>query len=83
MTCGEGVKRREVVCVKKLDKLTVIVSDENCIEPDRAEEEEACSEGLCPPIWFTTDWSEVRVRLPSIYRLYNRESLPNMTIMLF
>lgn len=59
MSCGEGVRRRDVVCVKKLDKLTVIVSDENCIEEDRVEEEEACSEGPCPPTWFITDWSEV------------------------
>ena len=59
VSCGEGVVRRDVVCMKKLGQSLVVVGEENCPEEDRPETEEPCDEEPCQPEWFMTDWTEV------------------------
>ena len=60
VTCGEGVAKRDVICMKKLGHILAIVGDENCEEEEKPEVEEPCEREPCRPEWFMTDWSEVR-----------------------
>lgn len=57
-SCGEGVIKRDVVCMKKLGKAMAIVSDENCEESEKPESEEACELEACQSEWYMTDWVE-------------------------
>ncbi|XP_046581492.1 LOW QUALITY PROTEIN: ADAMTS-like protein 4 [Haliotis rubra] len=59
-TCGYAVKKRDVVCMKKLgNKLHTIVSEVNCVAEQRPISEEACQElSPCQPEWYMTPWGQ-------------------------
>ena len=60
VTCGDGVIKRDVVCMKKLGTILAVVSDDNCLPDDRPATEQQCERPACEPRWYMTDWSEVR-----------------------
>ncbi|XP_067667252.1 thrombospondin type-1 domain-containing protein 4-like isoform X2 [Haliotis asinina] len=59
-TCGYAVKKRDVVCMKKLgNKLHTIVSEVNCVAEQRPISEEPCQElSPCQPEWYMTPWGQ-------------------------
>lgn len=59
-TCGQGIKVRDVTCVKKLHHHSFTVVDKtNCLKEEKPATEELC-EALpeCPPEWYITEWTE-------------------------
>ncbi|KAK7492583.1 hypothetical protein BaRGS_00016249, partial [Batillaria attramentaria] len=59
VTCGSGIKQREVVCMKTLPGgLLTVVDDENCAEEVRPITEEPCELPACSAEWYITSWSE-------------------------
>ena len=59
VTCGVGVMKRPVLCIKRLGKLMAIVDDENCLTDDKPDHTQPCQRAPCQPQWYTTDWTEV------------------------
>ncbi|XP_060064092.1 ADAMTS-like protein 4 [Ylistrum balloti] len=59
-TCGEGVRRRDVVCMKKVgERLFAPVKPVNCDISDKPVTEESCGPlPECPSEWFVTQWSQ-------------------------
>ncbi|KAK2168208.1 hypothetical protein LSH36_19g03030 [Paralvinella palmiformis] len=58
VTCGVGVMKRPVLCIKRLGKLMAIVDDENCLTDDKPDHTQPCQRAPCQPQWYTTDWTE-------------------------
>jgi hypothetical protein len=58
VTCGDGILKRDVVCMKKLGTMLVVVGEENCLPEDKPDTEEQCEKDPCEPRWYMTDWSE-------------------------
>lgn len=59
VTCGEGVKKRDVVCMKRFgDSLISVVGDENCLKDQKPPTTKPCK-GLpkCESEWFMSSWS--------------------------
>lgn len=70
-TCGQGVKVRDVTCVNKLNRNSFTVAEEsNCLKEEKPATEELC-ETLpdCPPEWYTSQWTEVRIFKPIFFLL--------------
>ena len=61
-TCGEGMKKRDVICMKKLDGgLITVVGDENCSLKPKPPTTKPCKDlPDCQSEWFMTSWSKVR-----------------------
>ncbi|XP_033749508.1 ADAMTS-like protein 4 isoform X2 [Pecten maximus] len=59
-TCGDGVRRRDVVCIKKVgERLFASVKPVNCDLSDKPVTEESCGPlPECPSEWFVTKWSQ-------------------------
>ncbi|OWF45972.1 Thrombospondin type-1 domain-containing protein 4 [Mizuhopecten yessoensis] len=59
-TCGEGVRRRDVVCIKKVgERLFASVKPGNCESSDKPVTEESCGPlPECPSEWFVTQWTQ-------------------------
>ena len=60
-TCGDGVIRRDVVCMKKVGSILAVVSEDNCLQNDRPSTDQQCQRPACQPRWYMTDWSQVRL----------------------
>ena len=61
-TCGDGLRKRDVVCIKKLgDRLFTVVNHENCQSAEKPQASESCGPlPECEPQWFMTEWAQVR-----------------------
>lgn len=62
MTCGTGVIKRDIVCMKKLGPVMAVVSDGNCLHQDEPEKEKPCQRSQCEADWYMTDWTQVGER---------------------
>jgi len=60
VTCGDGVIKRDVVCMKKLGTILAVVSEQNCLRDDKPATEQQCERPACQPRWYMTDWSQAR-----------------------
>jgi len=58
VTCGDGLIKRDVVCMKKLGSILAVVSQENCVADDKPATEQQCERPACEPRWYMTDWSQ-------------------------
>lgn len=61
VSCGNGVKTRQVLCVIFTRGKFKIASDSSlCFESTKPPEKQVCDSGgmKCPQRWFTTEWSE-------------------------
>lgn len=59
-TCGEGMKNRDVVCIKQLSGSVLMVVDENnCAMEEKPETVLPCQQEPCPPQWYMMNWSKV------------------------
>lgn len=59
VACDNGVKQRDVVCMKALPGgLLAVVSDENCAQELKPSTEEPCQLPACAAEWYMTSWSE-------------------------
>lgn len=56
--CGEGVARRDAVCMKRLGRVMAVVNEENCQASEKPETEEECEVQPCQSEWYMTDWQE-------------------------
>lgn len=58
-TCGEGMKNRDVVCIKQLSGSVLMVVDENnCAMEEKPETVLPCQREPCPPQWYMMNWSK-------------------------
>ncbi|XP_052101889.1 thrombospondin type-1 domain-containing protein 4-like isoform X2 [Mytilus californianus] len=59
-TCGDGRKKRDVICMKKLgEKLITVVGDENCLSKQKPTTTKPCKDlPPCQAEWFMTSWSK-------------------------
>ena len=60
VTCGKGVKKRDVICMKKLgETLITVVGEENCVLKAKPPISKPCK-GLppCKAEWFMTSWTK-------------------------
>ncbi|KAF7989616.1 hypothetical protein HCN44_008290 [Aphidius gifuensis] len=55
--CGEGIIRREVICIGKSSGESNILSDNNCTGP-KPQAEDTCRLSACQPEWYMSDWGE-------------------------
>ncbi|KAJ8304410.1 hypothetical protein KUTeg_017993 [Tegillarca granosa] len=62
-SCGTGIKRRDVICMKKLGKLLfAVVNEENCEGKPKPKSEQPCDQlPPCPAEWFMTSWTQCSV----------------------
>lgn len=60
-SCGEGTRRRQVVCLQRGATEMEIVRDENCEASLRPDSQEPCSNADCSAVWYTSNWSECSV----------------------
>ncbi|XP_044599577.1 ADAMTS-like protein 4 [Cotesia glomerata] len=56
VACGEGIARREVICIGNSSGESKILTESNC-SSTRPPAEQVCRMPQCPPEWFTSDWS--------------------------
>ena len=61
VSCGEGLRQREVICMKKLqDDSLQILHPSQCLENEKPDTEELCTQEHCGTLWYMTDWSKVK-----------------------
>ena len=64
VSCGEGLRQREVICMKKLqDDSLQILHPSQCLENEKPDTEELCTQEHCGTLWYMTDWSKVKYKL--------------------
>ncbi|XP_064608756.1 thrombospondin type-1 domain-containing protein 4-like isoform X2 [Liolophura sinensis] len=69
-TCGVGVQRRDVLCMKKLGlDFVTVVEDENCVMEEKPISVRSC-ENLprCRPEWYMKDWGQCSASCGTGYR---------------
>lgn len=59
--CGNGVRVRQVVCLKKTQSTLSIARDEECDIKQKPKTEEGCVSTACNARWYTSPWSECSV----------------------
>lgn len=66
VACGNGTQRRDIICVKRAGSDFTVVQAGECAHLDKPAPVQQCEMGECKPQWFTTEWSAVRERRPSV-----------------
>ena len=67
-TCGDGMKTRDVVCIKQLSgAVLMVVEDNNCAKEEKPESTLPCQKDPCPPQWYMMNWSKVNTLLELIF----------------
>ncbi|XP_076267689.1 thrombospondin type 1 domain containing lonely heart isoform X2 [Rhynchophorus ferrugineus] len=61
---GPARRKREVLCIAKLNGMSHITTDMVCSIGLKPYEEEACP-GSCPPRWFTGEWGRCQGNCPT------------------
>ena len=59
VSCGSGVVERDVICIKKSGRVSVIVGEDNCLSDDKPPPQQSCRYAPCRPRWHMSDWSKV------------------------
>ncbi|CAG5120145.1 unnamed protein product, partial [Candidula unifasciata] len=59
--CGEGMRSRPVVCLRRSVGSVSLVRDEECDASAKPETEESCVNTACNAVWYTSPWSECSV----------------------
>ncbi|XP_059148316.1 ADAMTS-like protein 4 [Physella acuta] len=59
--CGNGVRTRQVVCLKEVQSVLSIVRDEDCQSSLKPTISEPCVNTGCSAKWYTSPWSECSV----------------------
>ncbi|XP_066588315.1 thrombospondin type-1 domain-containing protein 4-like isoform X2 [Prorops nasuta] len=60
VSCGNGIQKRETICVSKIEKGFAIRPEEDC-GVARPSQQQICSMNPCPPEWYTSDWSQCTI----------------------